>query len=90
MNASDYKAAGYALSQLIEQAIITRAENDVISAYIVPLLGHIPTNDERGAEPVKTAIMALSFLLVQQRSRNILFIMLYIEKKRINIKDFLN
>lgn len=68
MNASDYKAAGYALSQLIEQAIITRAENDVISAYIVPLLGHIPTNDERGAEPVKTAIMALSFLLVQQRS----------------------
>lgn len=68
MNVSDYRAAGYALSQLIDQAVITRAEKDVCSAYIVPLLGHEPTQEERGAEPVKTALMALSFLLVQQRS----------------------
>ena len=68
MNVSDYKVAGYALSQLIDQAVVTRAENDVCTAYIVPLLGHEPTQAERGTEPVKTALMALSFLLVQQRS----------------------
>ena len=68
MNASDYKAAGYGLSQLIDQAVITRAENDVLSAYIVPLLGHAPTEEERTAEPVKTALMSVSFLLIQQRS----------------------
>lgn len=68
MNVSDYKAAGYGLSQLIDQAVVTRAENDVCAAYIVPLLGHVPTSEERSAEPLKTAIMNLSFLLVQQRS----------------------
>lgn len=68
MNVQDYRAAGYALSQLIEQAVVTRAENDVIAAYIVPLFGHVPSKDEREAEPLKTAIMVLSFLLIQQRS----------------------
>lgn len=68
MNVQDYRAAGYMLSTLIEQAIITRAENDVVTAYIEPLVGHVPTQEEKGAEPIKTAIMALSFLLVQQRS----------------------
>lgn len=68
MTASDYKNAGYGLSQLIDQAVITRAENDVISAYLVPLLGHVPTEGEKAAEPVKTAFMGLSFLLIQQRS----------------------
>lgn len=68
MNVQDYKAAGYALSQLIEQAVVTRAENEVTAAYIVPLLGHVPTDEEREAEPIKTAIMALTFLLIQQRS----------------------
>lgn len=68
MNVQDYKAAGYKLSQLIEQAIVTRAENEVVAAYIVPLLGHVPTEDERAAEPLKSAIMGLSFLLVMQRN----------------------
>lgn len=68
MNVQDYRAAGYALSQLIEQPVVTRAEKDVVAAYIVPLIGHVPTEQEKGAEPVKTAIMALSFLLIQQRS----------------------
>lgn len=68
MNVSDYKAAGYALSQLIDQAVVTRAENEVCTAYIAPILGHTPTQEEMSAEPVKTAVMALSFLLVQQRS----------------------
>jgi hypothetical protein len=68
MTASDYKNAGYGLSQLIDQAVITRAENDVISAYLVPLLGHVPMEGEKAVEPVKTAFMGLSFLLIQQRS----------------------
>ena len=68
MVAADYKAAGYRLSQLIDQAEVTRAEKDVVAAYIVPLIGHIPTDQEKAAEPLKTAIMSLSFLLIQQRS----------------------
>lgn len=68
MNVQDYKSAGYALSQLIDQAVVTRAENDVVAAYIVPLLGHVPTTEESAAEPLKTAIMGLSFLLIQERS----------------------
>lgn len=68
MNVQDYKAAGYGLSQLIDQAVVTRAENDVRTAYLLPLLGHVPTEKEEAAEPVKTALMGLSFLLIQQRS----------------------
>lgn len=68
MNVQDYRAAGYGLSQLIDQAKITRAEKDVVAAYIVPLVGHVPTQDESETEPLKTAIMSLAFLLVQQRS----------------------
>ena len=68
MNVSDYRAAGFALSSLIEQAVVTRAEKDVLAAYIVPLLGSTPTQAESEAEPLKTAIMSLSFLLVQERS----------------------
>ena len=68
MNVQDYRAAGYGLSVAIDQAVIDRAVSDVLSAYIVPLVGHKPTQAESDAEPLKTAIMALSFLLVQQRS----------------------
>ena len=68
MNVQDYRAAGYALSQGIEQPVVTRAEKDVIAAYIVPLAGHTPTQAESEQEPLKTAIMSLAFLLVQERS----------------------
>ena len=68
MNVQDYRAAGYALSTLIEQAVVTRAENDVLAAYILPLIGHVPTEEEKAAEPLKSAFMGLSFLLIQQRS----------------------
>lgn len=67
MNVSDYQAAGYYLGN-VQQAAVTRAETEIIAAYIVPLVGHMPTQDERDAEPLKTAIMSLSFLLIQQRS----------------------
>lgn len=68
MNVQDYRAAGYALSQMIEQSVVTRAEKDIIAAYIVPLVGHAPTQAESEQEPLKTALMSLAFLLVQQRS----------------------
>ena len=68
MDVQDYRAAGYGLSQVYDQAKVTRAENDVVAAYIVPLVGHVPTAVERATEPLKTAIMSLSFLLIQQRN----------------------
>lgn len=68
MNIADYQQAGYAMSNYIEPAIVTKAENDVIGAYIVPLIGHIPTDEEKAAEPLKTAIMSLAFLLIEQRN----------------------
>lgn len=68
MNVQDYRAAGYALSTLIDQAAVTRAEKDIVAAYIVPLVGHVPTQTELDAEPMKNAVMSLAFLLIQQRS----------------------
>ena len=68
MTIQDYKTAGYGLSQLIDQTKIDRAEKDVVAAYIVPLLGNVPTEEEIAAEPLKTAVMSLSFLLVLQRN----------------------
>ena len=68
MNVQDYRAAGYALSTLIDQAAVTRAEKDITAAYIVPLFGNVPTQAQSEAEPIKSALMALSFLLVMQRS----------------------
>lgn len=67
MNVQDYRAAGYALSTLIDQAAVTRAEKDVVAAYIVPLVGQV-TQAECEAEPIRSAIMSLSFLLVAQRT----------------------
>ena len=68
MNVQDYRAAGFALSASIDQAAVTRAEKDVVAAYIVPMCNKVPTADESEAEPIRSAIMALSFLLVLQRS----------------------
>lgn len=68
MNVSDYKAAGYPLSQYIDQASVTRAEADIMQAYIVPLLGHSPTAEELASAPVRAAIMNLAFLLIMQRT----------------------
>ena len=68
MNVQDYRADGYGLSQQIDQAVITRAERDVVSAYIVPLVGETPTSEQIEEEPIRSAVMALSFLLISQRS----------------------
>lgn len=68
MNVSDYMAAGYPLSQYIEQTSVTRAEADIMQAYIVPLLGHSPTAEELATNVVKEALMSCAFLLIMQRS----------------------
>lgn len=68
MNVQDYITAGYNLSPLIGQAAITRAEKEVTEAYIKPLVGHTPTESESAAEPLKTAIMRLSFLRISQQN----------------------
>lgn len=68
MNTQDYRADGYTLSQWIDQAKITKAENDIVKAYIAPLMGRVPSQEERETEPYRSAIMQLSFLLVSQRS----------------------
>lgn len=68
MNVSDYKAAGYPLSQYIDQASVTRAEADIMQAYIVPLLGHSPTAEELATDVIKEALMSCAFLLIMQRS----------------------
>lgn len=67
MNVQDYQADGYALSQWIEQAKITRAEKEVVNAYIVPLVGEQPTEDDMQQEPMRSAIMSCAFLLVSLR-----------------------
>lgn len=68
MNVQDYRAAGYALSQYIDQAAVSRAEGDVVAAYIAPALGHVPTADDLADTDVQKALMALSFLAIMQRT----------------------
>lgn len=63
MNVQDYRAAGFPLSQYIDEATVTRAEKQVQAAYIVPLAG---TNYDAEAEPYRGAILILAFLLIMQ------------------------
>lgn len=67
MNVQDYRADGYALSQVIDQAKITRAEKEVIAAYIVPLIGETPSQEDIEQEPLRSAVMSCAFLLVSLR-----------------------
>ena len=68
MNVQDYRADGYALSQVIDQAKITRAEKEIIAAYIVPLIGEQPTEEDIEQEPLRSAVMSCVFLLLSLRS----------------------
>lgn len=58
-----YKKHGFEVSALIDQATINRAEDDVRSAYIVPILGADAQGDD-----VDMAVGNLAYLLVLQRS----------------------
>ena len=58
-----YKQHGFEVSNLIDQATISRAEDDVRRAYIAPILGDSAEGDE-----VDLAVGNLAFLLILQRS----------------------
>lgn len=59
-----YQENGYALSSLINDADITRAERDVTDAYITPIVGNATVS-----QTVKErAIGNLAFLLILQRT----------------------
>lgn len=68
MNVQDYRTEGYNLSTLLDQSLVNRAESEVYTAYILPLVGDDLTTEEREEEPYRSAIMALSFLLLQLRT----------------------
>lgn len=67
MNAQDYIAAGYNFSAFIEQSAISRAEDDALTAYILPVYPNakeeLQTNDT-----LRKAVMSFAALLVAQRS----------------------
>ena len=64
MNKDWYKTNGYELSQLIDQAVIDRAESEVTAAYITPIAGSVPTS----SEVYQRAVGNLAFLLILQRT----------------------
>lgn len=59
-----YQENGYALSSLISDAEITRAERDVTDAYITPIVGSASVSQE----VKERAIGNLAFLLILQRT----------------------
>lgn len=65
MTPTEYNAKGLNVSLHIEQAYIDRAERDVRSAYVTPILPNIQTPEP---EAVADAVANLSFLLLLQRN----------------------
>lgn len=64
MTAQDYINNGYRLSLHTPQAEITAKEELAYNSYVKPIL----PNADREAEEVKSAIMAIAFLLLLQAS----------------------
>lgn len=64
MTATDYINKGFRISAHLEQAIITRAEDDVKQAYLLPIVDESMLTDA----VVKDALMNFTFLLLVQRS----------------------
>lgn len=65
MSVEDYKQKGFMLSPAILQAVIDRAERDVMQAYILPIAPEANVQVEGEAQE---AFMQLTFLLCLQRS----------------------
>ena len=63
MTVQEYITAGFEISAQIKQAAITRAENDVINSYIVPIVG-----TDYIADDLKNEIMTLTFCLLLRRN----------------------
>lgn len=65
MEVQDYRAAGYPLSQYIDQKVVALAESEVAAAYLVPIVGEDYDAEE---EPYRSAIMCLTFMLISIRT----------------------
>ena len=63
MTANDYILAGYEMSKQVSEEVITRAERDVMEAYVIPILGAEATIEEN-----KCDVMALAFCLLLRRN----------------------
>ena len=63
MTANDYILAGYEMSKQVSEEVITRAERDVMEAYVIPILGA-----EATVEDNKCDVMALAFCLLLRRN----------------------
>lgn len=63
MTANDYILAGYEMSKQVSEEVITRAERDVMEAYVIPILGAEATVEEN-----KCDVMALAFCLLLRRN----------------------
>ena len=63
MTVQEYITAGFEISAQIKQAAITRAENDVINSYIIPIIG-----SDYVADDLKNEIMTLTFCLLLRRN----------------------
>ena len=63
MTANDYILAGYEMSKQVSEEVITKAERDVMSAYVIPILGAEATVEEN-----KCDVMALAYCLLLRRN----------------------
>ena len=63
MTANDYILAGYEMSKQVSEEVITRAERDVMEAYVIPILGAEATIEDN-----KCDVMALAFCLLLRRN----------------------
>ena len=63
MTASDYNLSGYEISKQVSDEVITRAENDVLNSYVIPIIGQIAT-----IEDYKCEVMALAYCLMLRRN----------------------
>ena len=67
MNAQDYIAAGFPVSVQIEQATLTRAERDVLAAYLLPIYPKA-ADEMTSNQVVRNCAMPLVSCLLAQRS----------------------
>lgn len=66
MTAQDYRQAGfYEISLQLDAAFISRAEDDIMQAYIQPIVPDVDINSDMEA---RNALMNLTVLLIMQRS----------------------
>ena len=63
MTANDYILSGYEISKQVTEEVITRAESDVMTAYVLPIIG-----SDAKKEDYKCEVMALAYCLLLRRN----------------------